>query len=129
MDFNFKVQQVLQNDGKQAYYQWGPLVFALKFDEKKKILEELAATSGASSGFYEYSISPVDTTGWSYLAKKGEKFQLHFTDNELSEYPWNSPAVYLKGNLYTAKKEPVEVKLVPLGSTILRRTTFPLLNN
>lgn len=126
VDFNFQVNQKLQNDQKEAYYMWGPLVFSLEIENQTNRGEEIVTNSGLKSGFYDYSISPLDTSGWYYLADKLAPFEVHQKEGVTNEDPWNSHSVYLKGSLLTPDKHPVNVSLVPLGSTILRRTTFPI---
>lgn len=126
VDFNFLVSQELQNDQKEAYYMWGPLVFSFEIEDNTKKVEEIVTNSGLKSGFYDYSISPVDTSGWYYKTESGAAFDVNFSNGAKMNDPWSSPSVYLSGNLLTPENQVVDVKLVPLGSTILRRTTFPL---
>ncbi|MCK4920438.1 MAG: glycoside hydrolase family 127 protein [Bacteroidales bacterium] len=126
VDFNFQVNQKLQNDQKEAYYMWGPLVFSLEIEDQTERVEEIVTNSGLKSGFYDYSISPLDTSGWYYQAGKLAPFEVNMKDSATTDNPWSSPSVYLEGALMTPENQPVNVRLVPLGSTILRRTTFPL---
>ncbi|WP_294083330.1 beta-L-arabinofuranosidase domain-containing protein [Proteiniphilum sp. UBA5384] len=125
VDFDFQVMRKIQADGKEVYWQWGPLVFSLPFPHKKQIITEINATSDIKSGFYEYLVAPSGPSdGWSYLAGTDSMFKLVRTDGD-SKYPWTKPPVALEGNLYDRSGNRINVKLVPIGSSPLRRTTFP----
>lgn len=125
VDLCFKVVRKVQHDGKEAYWQWGALVFSLPFEAKEEIRTAINANEGVSSGFFEYLVSPIESEGWNYLAGVDSAFKLVRTTGD-KVFPWVKPPVSLVGNLYDRKGKQVDVQLVPLGSSALRRTTFPL---
>jgi hypothetical protein len=121
--FDFDVRLRETND-KQFYYQRGPLVFALKFPEK--MTETLKfELKGKDSGFREYQTTPLNDTGWDYRVDKAATFTLAQQADGDPRYPWAKTPVALQGKMRTADGQSVDVKLVPEGSTILRRVTFP----
>jgi len=120
-DFDVRLRETAD---KKFYYQRGPLVFALKFPEKmtETIKFEL---KGKDSGFREYMTTPLNDTGWNYHVDKASTFTLVHQATGDACYPWANPPVALQGKMVTADGQPVLVTLVPEGSTILRRVTFP----
>lgn len=125
-DFDFQVKRMTQHDGKEAYYQWGPLVFSLPIREKKTVIQEVSNTEGRRSGFFDYALSPESETGWDYTIDPGAEFSLVRLDGGDSAYPWVNPGIALEGTFLTLNGEKVTARLVPLGTTLLRRTTFPI---
>jgi hypothetical protein len=126
-DFRFQVTRRIPQDGKGSYVQWGPLVFSLPLEGRQDIHDEIASNSGGPSGFYEYFISSVSSEGWNYCADPSSQFKLIRLQDGNDQSPWMYPPVGLRGTLLDASGKPVPVTLLPLGSTQLRRTTFPSL--
>ena len=125
VDFDFQVKRQIQHDGKQAYYEWGPLVFALPIQENVIRKREIERSAGEKTGFYDWFMKPVSEQGWDYLIDPAAQFKLKKLPGDPSS-PWKDPLVELKGTLLNSQNEKIQVALVPLGSTLLRRTTFPL---
>ncbi|MCF7816672.1 MAG: glycoside hydrolase family 127 protein [Kiritimatiellales bacterium] len=124
VDFDFQVNRREQHDGKQAYYEWGPLVFALPIPDQVSVREEIVR-AGAPTGFNDWIVKPASTEGWDYILDPDSVFKkVDLAGDPLS--PWTKPVVGLKGTLLNGRNEKTEVTLHPLGSTLLRRTTFPL---
>ncbi|AKJ64210.1 beta-L-arabinofuranosidase domain-containing protein [Kiritimatiella glycovorans] len=126
VDWDFRVAGRLQHDETQAYYEWGPLVFALPIPERREVLEEITTNSGDPSGYFEYAIRPESDEGWRYRIDKEAEFKRVELPDGDAERPWAHPPIGLKGTLLDAEGVRREVTLKPLGSTILRRTTFPI---
>jgi hypothetical protein len=124
VDFDFQVSRRVQHDGKQAYYEWGPLVFALPIPDQVSPREEITR-AGAPTGFNDWTVKPVSTEGWDYILDPDAVFTKVDLSGDLLS-PWAKPTVGLKGTLLNSRNEKMEVVLHPLGSTRLRRTTFPL---
>ena len=125
VDFDFQVVRQLQLDGKQAYYEWGPLVFSLPIKANIERWTEIER-DGKKTGFYDYTITPVDKKRWATIDNtEASMRKIDLSDGDMKT-PWAKPVIGLKGTLRTIKGDPLEVTLVPLGCTVLRRTTFPL---
>jgi hypothetical protein len=122
--FDFNVERRIQHDGREAYWTRGSLVFSLPFEAEVKEELEINAESGMHSGFYEYRVQPLESSGWDYLTKPDSAFTLiHISGDR--RHSWVAPSVAVEGLLMDRLGNDCPVRLVPLGSTILRRTTFP----
>jgi hypothetical protein len=124
VDFDFRVIRRIPQDGTGSYLQWGPLVFALPIADELSVHEEIASNRGEPSGFYEYLLTPKSESGWSYHIAPDACFEVVGLPDGSCLTPWSKPPIGLKGQLQSAGGEPVEVTLLPLGATMLRRTTF-----
>ncbi len=125
INFNFKIIQKTQYDKKEAYYQWGVLVFGLPFPTKIEKLLEIENNNGTMSGFYEYTLTPESEEGWDYLINPDATFSIEERTGSNPLQPWIKPSVVLKGSLLTRDKKIKNVELVPIGTCNLKRTTFP----
>ena len=106
----------------EKYLQRGPLVYAYSIPAKAKIVKDYDLHN-----FYDQYYFTKDYIDHSFkLLDEGQparEFELNI-DN-MKENPWIESPIYLKGQMYSEKKdEIVEVKLVPFGCTNLRKTTF-----
>lgn len=125
VDFDFQVARRLQQDDRQAFYEWGPLVFALPLDPVVAPLKEIER-NGEKTGFFDFVVNSSDPSRWATLDDPDATFvQTDLPDGD-PLHPWSKPTVALDGALKTLKGEPLTARLLPLGSTLLRRTTFPL---
>jgi hypothetical protein len=125
VDFDFQVVRQIPPAGQQAYYERGPLVFSLAFPAKEEVRENLVSVSGKVSGFSEYLVRPESTLGWDYRIDPQARFERVALAGD-PQHPWVRPPLGLKGTLLDAQGQPVAVTLLPMGATLLRRTTFPL---
>ena len=125
VNFKFQIARQTQLDGKEACYQWGALVFARAFPAKEEVLKNITSVSGKVSGFSEYLLRPESTDGDDWRIDPDARFEKVSLPAKQSD-PWVSPTVGLKGKFLDASGKSIEATLVPLGSTLLRRTTFPL---
>jgi hypothetical protein len=124
VDFDFQVNRALQHDGMQAFYEWGPLVFALPIQAEitpgRRIMND-----GVKTEWYDLFVRPMDDAPWATLDHPDASFVRIALDGD-TQHPWARPTVGLKGTLLKMDGTPFEANLVPMGSTSLRRTTFPL---
>ena len=103
----------------EKYFQRGPLVFALSIPHQERFIKD-------------YGLEEFQDVY--YFPNQGDHTPLTLGQNEFnyfnqlsSTYPWFSGDTYLEGNLYDNKgNQSIQVKLVPMGSTILRQVTFPI---
>jgi hypothetical protein len=126
VQFNFEVEDMIQPASKSvkgigAYLRRGPLVYALPFEHKISSRKERR-----KSGFYRYRIKAHDKTGWDYKLPAGERFIFFRRNGHQSPDPWTRPPVGLKGELLDKKGHRIPSELVPMGTTVFRRITFPL---
>ncbi len=124
--FPFKIEEVKQPSsptvkGVGAYFRRGPLVYALPFQHKIR-----GKMERRRSGFYRFRMKAVSRKGWKYTYPEGESFQMINRNGAEEENPWSDPPVALRGNLADKDGNLVPSELVPLGTTIFRRVTFPV---
>jgi len=125
VSFGFEVKRRIQHDGREAYWTWGPLVFALPFEAEIKKELEISADENTSSGFYEYSVEPAGSEeGWEFMAAPDSTFGLRPLEGD-PLHPWVEPPLALEGGLADRDGRDRPVRLVPFGCSVLRRTTFP----
>lgn len=124
VDFDFNAIRKVQPNGKEAYWEWGALVFTLPFETQEEIIATINANDSIPSGFFEYLLKPVNHEGWNYIAGIESTFKLIKVNGDPT-YPYFKPTINLEGNLYDRNGKEVIVRLVPFGSAPLRRTTFP----
>jgi len=113
--------KTVQSKPGGIYLQRGPLVYALQFPHEFRALRQLGDT-----GFKNYAVHTVDNTGWDYSIDPEIPFEIERIPGGDLMHPWQNPPLRLKGKLIDSRGEPVPVSLVPLGSTVLRRVTFPV---
>ncbi len=128
VDFDFRVECRKQNDGRERFHQWGPLLFSLPFPATIERLEELTTVSGVKSGFFDYRIAAAGLDGNDWSIDPAAALRLVALASGDPLQPWAKPPVALRGTMRDAKGQPVEAELRPYGSAILRRTTFPVLH-
>ena len=123
LHFEFDIR-LRETNEVQFYYQRGPLVFGIKFPEKRNETVKFDFT-GRDSGFREYNLTPLNDTGWNYRADKAAAFHLMPLKDGDSLHPWERPPFALQGQMRDGADRPVDVILLPEGATLLRRITFP----
>jgi DUF1680 family protein len=116
-------QEVKANEFQngEVYFQRGPLVYAYEIPHTDKTIK-----SYEGSEFTDYYSFPKEKD---YMPRKVKEDKLSsFTYNggtiSVGENPWYQSEYYLKGFLQDANGKQKEVKLVPMGSTVLRQVTF-----
>ena len=130
IDFHFKPRLISEmNLMYSAYYRWGPLLFSLPLGEIRKTSREYIALDNNPSGFFLWEITPKDTSRWQYKYDMDEPFEQIELEDGNRETPFANPPIGLKGKMIAADgQSKTEVILTPLGSSVLRRTGFPLFN-
>ncbi len=113
--------QPIQTFTNEIGLQRGAIVYALSIQGQQKIVRDYK-----TGGFKDVLILPVNK---SYLdfkianTKSGLGFT-YFTD-EKNNNPWYNGNTYLAGTVFIPiTNKPQEIKLVPMGGTILRKVTF-----
>ena len=122
-DFPVKKRYEVANS-KEAYLKRGPLVYALPIEHDIKVSDKESRLN-RESGFNLYEITAKDVTGWNYLMPEKPEFEL-VREHGDPLHPFAEPPLKLKGSMLTASDERVEITLLPIGCTVLRRTTFPV---
>ena len=118
--FNNKSEVKKHHIGNEYYLQNGPLVYALKFPEEMTERKNLS-----NSGFFVYHTKPLKKEGWDYRLDPKAQFKLVKNSKFDALNPWEFPAFSLAGKLVDKEGKKVPVKLQPIGSTVLRRVSFP----
>ncbi len=102
----------------KSYVSYGPLVFALELDGKKKIMKEYAG--GAS---HDLLYVPLIDEKCDYKWMPGALFSVQ--KEPANRFFPSEESVWLNGPLYNqVTGKPVQVRLKPMGNTILRRVSF-----
>jgi DUF1680 family protein len=126
VDFDFAVQLKPDRNGEK-YLQWGALLFSLPLPEQRKEIKRFKALDGQDSGFGMWEIQPRNEDGWTYRLDEDAQFKLITLPEGNFQTPWAHPPIGLRGSMRTAEGKQTDVTLKPLGSTLLRRTSFPKL--
>lgn len=104
---------------KQIYFSRGPLVYSLGFNAEFTKIRTYPV-----EGFYDMDAEPVKGQSLNYSIIGQPDFVFKKSGGE-PENPWKDNNLKLFGSLYNDDKKLIEnVSLVPLGSTLLRQTTF-----
>jgi hypothetical protein len=117
-------------DGTTAL-TYGPLVFCLPIPEKATIVQRFPAAEAAGlKDFYGYQYDPLDLASAKRplalgTGKPAFGFQVFQFKGSSPQYPWDRSPLLLCGELLGAGGRPEAVNLLPMGSTLLRRTCFP----
>ena len=127
LNFQCDVRWATAHDN-EYYYLRGPLVYGIKFPQKMVVRHEILF-NGKDSGFFQYLNLPVNTTGWNYKIKDSNEedygFKVVQQAGEDARYPWAHSPIALVGKMLNSEGKEVDVTLVPMGNTNLRRVTFP----
>ena len=119
--FNNKIE-INSANNDEVYLQRGPLVYAFEIPHKVDIIKTYS-----DKKFVDYYCFPKNED-YKYLTLlEDSKFEWVSGEESTSFYDTNT---YLEGQLYnTTNKEEQHVKLIPVGKTVLRKTTFPKHSN
>lgn len=128
VNFNNTVE-VNPSNNNTAYLQRGPVVFAYKIPFNKENIKDYAIP-----GFTDYFAFASDTSYTDLIlvvSKTGES-SIEYKEPEIpaDANPWYRNDTYVETIMMDSKThEKKEVHLVPMGNTVLRRVTFPTINN
>ncbi|MDX1417686.1 MAG: glycoside hydrolase family 127 protein, partial [Candidatus Promineifilaceae bacterium] len=112
--------RAVRNVNHEYTIRRGPLQFALPIAHKQEAIKSYAV-----SGFHDYNLTPRsvrDAYQIIFLDDGQENFGLSVIENKSADFsrPWDDSPLILKAGEHT---------LVPLGCTLLRRSTFPILDH
>lgn len=111
--------QIKEHQSGEYYIQRGALVYALEIPHEEKRVK-----SYGKIGFYDYHCYPTLNEYEDLEMKKEMNLQLNEMDAHTLE-PWYHKDHYIKADFYNKKKGITSIqKLVPMGSTVLRKVSF-----
>ncbi|MDD5659219.1 MAG: glycoside hydrolase family 127 protein [Actinomycetota bacterium] len=107
--------------------EWGSLVFALKIPEVATVVNEYNL-----KGFFDIDYNPQENSKdlWNYviqienLKNIGSNFFLKIEEIEENIFPWEYPPISIGSVFLDSNGDSIFAKLVPIGCTTLRKTTF-----
>ncbi|HEY5159226.1 MAG TPA: beta-L-arabinofuranosidase domain-containing protein [Anaerolineales bacterium] len=112
-------------DGSAAV-TYGPLLFCLRIPELAEHYHAYPV-----EGFFDTSYTPIIGSDWEYTLqleknnRLGAYTKLVEQQIQPGSYIWEEPLLALKTTMLNRHSQPENVNLVPIGCTILRKTTFP----
>lgn len=113
--FNCDVE-IKRANNDEHYFQRGPLVYAFEIPHKEEIIKEY------NSNFNDYYCFPTSNSFENLKLNEGSDFQS--TTDPISNSFYESQ-VYIEGELYdNTTNSDINVRLIPIGKTVLRRVTF-----
>jgi DUF1680 family protein len=123
--FTVEIETIEAVNGEIAF-QRGPLLYALPINHDKKVIKHYPV-----NGFADYEFTPVKNDLWNLHLETNQmenesQFKFHNDARWNSKYPWDGSPLYLDGTLFNINGNEIHVNLVPMGTTILRRLTFPV---
>jgi DUF1680 family protein len=120
MKFNNAVKTQLALN-EEVYFQRGPLVYAHAIPHRDKTIKKYDR-----EGFTDYYSYPVEKNQevLTIRVKNESSFEYRSSDLPVGENPWYESEHYLTGYLTDAMGKDKQVKLIPMGSTVLRQVTF-----
>ena len=108
-------------NGSGVYWQRGPLVYTLPIASERK------QTKGYPiAGFADWDDTPLAGAFWDYAVDEScGNFAFERAPAGGGANPWETPPLALTGTLLNRKSNHAEaVRLVPMGSSLLRHTVF-----
>jgi len=116
VEFNNEIK-INTTNNDDVYTQKGPLVYAYEIQHREEAIKKY------ENGFSDYYCFPTSSGYENLMLSKDSNFQLKSEVNTNSFY---NSEWYLEGQLFdSSKNKNVNVQLVPMGKTVLRRVTFP----
>jgi hypothetical protein len=112
-------------DGSAAV-TFGPLLFCLRIPELGEHYHAYPV-----DGFFDNNYTPKAGSEWDFTLQLEKNNQLgaftKLVEQQIQPggYLWEEPPLALKVTMLNRHSQPENVNLVPIGCTILRRTTFP----
>ncbi|WP_114778549.1 beta-L-arabinofuranosidase domain-containing protein [Botryobacter ruber] len=126
--FDSKVEALKAVNG-ESYVQNGPLLYSLPIQERRDTVKTF------KPGFYAFNMFPQNPEQASQIFEKyklvlkpgAKNSGMSVSRNRAANkaYPWDVPYSFLTATFEVDGKEKTE-KLYPLGSTTLRKLTFPV---
>lgn len=126
VDFDFQIREKEAKDSTY-YVSRGPLLYSLPIPAKVKKTEELRLIRNEGSGFYEYAVTPeTNNEYWEMNLMKNSSFRFFEFQEKDTLHPWSKPSAGILAKMADENGQIHEIPLLPHGSTLLRRLTFPL---
>jgi DUF1680 family protein len=125
---NSKFQILFENEiqtvptfNDQIALQRGAIVYAHPIRSKEKLVKDYGM-----GGFKDIMVLPDGTSNADYaIHVQHGQTGLTDTSDQTAMNPWYSGTNYLKGNAFNSQTNKLEpIQLLPMGSTVLRKTTF-----
>jgi hypothetical protein len=118
--------QAIEAVNGEIAFQRGPLLYSLPIPHEQRIIKNYPL-----KGFADYEFTPTGENLWNLHLVPAQlnsesPFIHEYTSNSDYLYPWDGTPSLLNGRLYDQQGDRLEVNLVPMGTTILRRLTFPV---
>jgi len=124
LTFVNEIFQVVANNNEVAV-QRGALVYALEIPSREEITKQYEI-----EGFTDYMVFATDENYKNLNLIKAENdnsFGLKYVKDENTKNPWYKGKTHLTGQFYDSNSEKnINLKLKPMGGTVLRRVTFPV---
>jgi hypothetical protein len=123
--FTEDIQAIEAVNGEIAF-QRGPLLYSLPIPHERRKIKAYPL-----QGFADYEFTPDGDDLWNLhldpaQLQNASPFIHEYTGTSDSLYPWDGTPSLLNGQLQDQQGGRKEVRLVPIGTTILRRLTFPV---
>ncbi|PWE00611.1 beta-L-arabinofuranosidase domain-containing protein [Marinilabilia rubra] len=115
--FENEIKPVLW-ENREVYFQRGPIVYAYSIKHKEEIVRDYDIPN-----FHDYFCLPTDES-YKNISFSMNWLDVNFESNVKGGYenPWYKDNMILK----VKDSKGQEVKLIPVGNTVLRRVTFPV---
>jgi hypothetical protein len=113
----------VQTSNNEIALQRGAIVYALAIQYQEKTVRDYK-----TGGFKDVLILPTNTDYPDFKINDTDLknvFRFHFVEDKKNVNPWYNGNIHLTGNVFNTETHKNEkIRLVPLGSTILRKVTF-----
>ncbi len=112
--------EVKEFQNGENYFQRGPIVYAYEIPHTEESIKDYEI-----EGFRDYYCFPSNDD-YKTLTSKGDNSDfVHINNNPNPINPWYSGDYFIEGNLFDQKTMSTQQKkLVPMGSTVLRKVSF-----
>ena len=124
MSFANEIFTVKGNNNETAI-QRGALVYALEIPHREEIIKEYDV-----EGFKDYMVFSTDESYKNlelFASGNDTSFGFEYVKDENISNSWYNGNTHLSGKIYNTELDKlINVKLVPMGGTMLRRVTFPI---
>ncbi|NET36571.1 MAG: hypothetical protein F6K19_31850 [Cyanothece sp. SIO1E1] len=106
-------------NNQEKYLQRGPLVYAFEIEHREESIKEYDYKN-----FQDYYCFPTEESLEGLSLPEAQAFNWK---TDLQAQSFHESEVYLECKLSNAEQEEKTLRLVPMGKTILRKVTFPVL--
>ncbi len=123
ISFVNKVEAIPSNNNS-IYFQRGPLVFAHIIPHETEVVKSYPIES-----FADYYCLPQSEDSHAIAVRKGKaSYGFTFTNGDKADH-WYDNDIRLTGTaINTERGEEIEIEMVPMGQSVLRRVTIPVID-